>query len=324
MAEPIDSRVAVYIDFDNIVISQYDNLHGRGSFMKERARTGAGKTADRLEQATVNIGAVLDYASSFGPVAISRAYADWAAPANNRYQKQLVERAVDLVQLFNTSGTKNGADIRLAIDVVEDLFRLQDVTHIVIVAGDSDYIPLAQRARRLGRTVIGIGVTGSTSGAFQSAVDEFSYYSDLPDTTPDVPDANADSGEHSVDPDAVIAPTIADAAVYVDEKELAVAPTVTSRRAKAPATKAVAPASVADPKKVARSLLVKALRVSPTSDDGWVVASALKQQMKRLDASFDEKKIGFKSFTDFVKTLNSQVELREDGQARSVRLRDRA
>jgi len=313
MAEPIDSRVAVYIDFDNIVISQYDNVHGRGSFMKERARTGAGKTAARLEEATVNIGAVLDYASSFGPVAISRAYADWAAPANNRYQKQLVERAVDLVQLFNTSGTKNGADIRLAIDVVEDLFRLQDVTHIVIVAGDSDYIPLAQRARRLGRTVIGIGVTGSTSGAFQSAVDEFSYYSDLPDTTPDLPDSPAEIEEE-------VAETIPQDA---DEVAAAV-PAVSSRRAKAPATKAAtAPANTADPKKAARALLLKALRVSPTSDDGWVVASALKQQMKRLDASFDEKKIGFKSFTDFVKTLNSQVELKEDGQARSLRLRDR-
>lgn len=332
MAESIDTRVAVYIDFDNIVISQYDNVHGRGSFMKERARTGAGKTADRLEEATVNIGAVLDYASSFGPVAISRAYADWAAPANNRYQKQLVERAVDLVQLFNTSGTKNGADIRLAIDVVEDLFRLQDVTHIVIVAGDSDYIPLAQRARRLGRTVIGIGVTGSTSGAFQSAVDEFSYYSDLPDTTPDAPDVVSDGGEDDDEPAAGAAaasgPAAAkDASVAAEALPAdapAVAPAATTRRAKAPATKAAAaPPPAADPKKAARALLIKALRVSPTSDDGWVVASALKQQMKRLDASFDEKKIGFKSFTDFVKTSNAQVELREDGQARSVRLRDR-
>ena len=109
MAEQTDPRVAVYIDFDNIVISQYDAVHGRGAFMKERARTGAGKTQERLREATVDIGAVLDFASSFGEVAISRAYADWAAPANNRYQKQLVDRAVDLVQLFNTAGTKNGA-----------------------------------------------------------------------------------------------------------------------------------------------------------------------------------------------------------------------
>ena len=275
MADPTETRVAVYIDFDNIVISQYDAVHGRGAFIKEKARGAAGKTGDRLQEATVNIGAVLDFASSFGAVAISRAYADWAAPANTRYQKQLVDRAVDLVQLFNTSGTKNGADIRLAIDVVEDLFRLRDITHIVIVAGDSDYIPLAQSARRLGRTVIGIGVQGSTSAAFKNACDEFSYYGDLVDDEP-APPATAEP---------------------------------------------VAP----DPKRDAVELMVRALRVRRGDDnvDGWVAASGLKQQMKRLDAGYDEKKIGYKSFTDFVKAQAAVAELQEDGQARRVRLKDR-
>lgn len=283
MAEQSDPRVGVYIDFDNIVISQYDHVHGRGSFIKEKARGATGKTLDRLQEATVDIGAVLDFASSFGAVAISRAYADWAAPANNRYQKQLIDRAVDLVQLFNTAGTKNGADIRLAIDVVEDLFRLDDITHVVIVAGDSDYIPLAQRARRLGRVVVGIGVTGSTSAAFKSACDEFSYYEDLLDET----DAPAPA------PSSVATPT-------EDTPE-------------------------PDPARAAADLVVRALRVTRRDDnvDGWVAASAVKQQMKRLDASFDEKKLGFKSFTDFVKSVGS-VELQEDGQARRMRLTGRA
>ena len=284
MPEQSDPRVGVYIDFDNIVISQYDHVHGRGSFMKEKARSATGKTVERLQQATVDIGAVLDFASSFGAVAISRAYADWAAPANNRYQKQLIDRAVDLVQLFNTAGTKNGADIRLAIDVVEDLFRLDDVTHVVIVAGDSDYIPLAQRARRLGRVVVGVGVTGSTSAAFKSACDEFSYYEDL-----------------------------------IDESD-APAPVSTSASPEAPA----ADTPDADPQRTAGELLVRALRVARTDDnvDGWVAASTVKQQMKRLDASFDEKKLGFKSYTDFVKS-GKGVELQEDGQARRVRLKGR-
>ncbi len=276
MAELTETRVAVYIDFDNIVISQYDAVHGRGAFIKEKARAATGKSVERLEAAMVNIGAVLDYASSFGPVAIGRAYADWAAPANTRYQKQLVERAVDLVQLFTTSGTKNGADIRLAIDVVEDLFRLRDITHIVIVAGDSDYIPLAQSARRLGRTVIGIGVQGSTSAAFKNACDEFSYYHDL-----------------------------------LDEQPESSSPT--------PASEPVA----VDPKSEAREILRRALRVRRGDDnvDGWVAASGLKQQMKRLDAGFDEKKIGYKSFTEFVKAQADIAELQEDGQARRVRLK---
>ena len=304
MAEQLDPRVAVYIDFDNIVISQYDHVFGRSSFMKDKARNAAGKTAEKLQQATVDIGAVLDFASSFGAVAISRAYADWAAPANTRYQKQLIDRAVDLVQLFNTAGTKNGADIRLAIDVVEDLFRLEDITHVVIVAGDSDYIPLAQRARRMGRVVVGIGVTGSTSAAFKSACDEFSYYEDLVDTPPPVIEAER--------------PATAPATATEETTEPAPVVAKTRRRASAPATIEQAPP---DPRKDAADLLVRALRVTRPGDlDEWVEASALKRQIKRLDASFDEKRIGFKSFTDFLKSVGA-VEVRQDGQIRSVRLR---
>lgn len=279
MAEPTDPRVAVYIDFDNIVISQFDQVHGRGSFMKQKARTATAKVADALTEATVNIGAVLDFSSSFGTVAISRAYADWSAPVNTRYQKQLVERAVDLVQMFPTSGTKNGADIRLSIDVVEELFRLPDITHVVIVAGDSDYIPLAQAVRRLGREVIGIGVLGSTSLAFKNACDEFSFYHDLPDVAEAPPEPST--------PDAV--------------------------------------EPIVDPQRDATALLVRALRVGRTRDDvdEWVLASALKQQMKRLESSFDEKTLGFKSFTAFVKSRDAVAELHEEDQARRVRARDR-
>ena len=36
-------------------------------------------------------------------------------------------------------------------DATAKAFRLTDLTHIVIAAGDSDYIALAQRSKRLGR-----------------------------------------------------------------------------------------------------------------------------------------------------------------------------
>jgi hypothetical protein len=39
MSEPGDGRVAVYIDFDNIIISRYDQVHGRGSFMRDRPKS---------------------------------------------------------------------------------------------------------------------------------------------------------------------------------------------------------------------------------------------------------------------------------------------
>src|SRR3954464_7910347 len=97
MTDSSATRVAVYFDFDNIVISRYDQVHGRGTFQKDRAK---GLDKERLQVATVDLGAIMDFASSFGTLVLTRAYADWSADVNARYHRQLVARAVDLVQLF--------------------------------------------------------------------------------------------------------------------------------------------------------------------------------------------------------------------------------
>src|SRR5579862_8247337 len=192
MNDPGGTRVAVYIDFDNIVISRYDQVHGRGQFLRDKVRgfdkadgSADPELAEKVTRATVDVGAVIDFASSFGTLVLTRAYADWSAPVNADYRGQLVSRAVDLVQLFPAAAyAKNGADIRLAVDAVEDMFRLPDLTHVVIVAGDSDYIALAQRCRRLGRYVVGVGVAGSTSRSLGAACDELVTYDALPGITP--------------------------------------------------------------------------------------------------------------------------------------------
>src|ERR1700757_3866129 len=187
MADLGEGRVAVYLDFHNIVISRYDQVNGRSSFQKDKAK-GLDKYADKLARATVDVGAIIDFASSFGTLVLTRAYADWSADVNTGYREQLVARAVDLVQLFPAAAYgKNGADIRLAVDTVEDMFRLPDLTHVVIVAGDSDYIPLAQRCKRLGRYVVGVGVAGSSSRALAAAWDEVLVYDALPRGPADEP-----------------------------------------------------------------------------------------------------------------------------------------
>ncbi|MGO2362601.1 MAG: NYN domain-containing protein, partial [Brachybacterium tyrofermentans] len=185
MAELSDPRVAVYLDFDNIVMSWYDRVHGRNAYGRDRQRIAEDPTepeiAERLAKATVDVGAIIDYAASFGSLMLTRAYADWSSPVNAEYRSQLVARAVDLVQLFPAAAyAKNGADIRLAVDAVEDMFRIPDLTHVVIVAGDSDFVPLAQRCRRLGRYVIAMGVAGSTAKSLAAACDEFEAYDNLP------------------------------------------------------------------------------------------------------------------------------------------------
>src|ERR1700751_4583124 len=180
MADLGEGRVAVYLDFDNIVISRYDQVNGRSSFQRDKGK-GLDKQQDRLARATVDVGAIIDFASSFGTLVLTRAYADWSADVNTGYREQLVGRAVDLVQLFPAAAYgKNPADIRLAVDAVEDMFRLPDLTHVVIVGGDSAYIALAQRCKRLGRYVVGIGVAGESSRSLAAACDEFVTYDALP------------------------------------------------------------------------------------------------------------------------------------------------
>lgn len=294
-----DARVAVYVDFDNMVISRYDAVHGPGRWRKDDARDHTPAEADnevsrRLIEAEVDLGAIIDYASSFGTVALTRAYADWSVPANAAYKRQLIDRAVDLVQLFATSGTKNGADIRLSIDAVDDLFQHADITHVVVVGGDSDYIALAQRCKRMGRYVIGIGVTGSTSRALVAACDDFSSYGDLPG----VSEVTAPS-EDEPEPEAPSKPAAKKAAAKRTRKS--------AQPKEAPAT----------------TLLRRAIQIgAEKSDDGWQHSSSLKSQMQRLDSTFKEKSLGFSSFRAFVESHDDLVEtkLLDNGQL-AVRLR---
>ena len=315
MPESIDTRVAVYIDFDNIVVSRYNQRHGARRFSTDGARNfgpdSAGVVGTRLREATVDFGAVLDYASSFGPIVISRAYADWSAKANASYQKQLIDRAVDLTQLFpTTQAMKNGADIRLAVDVVEDLFRLDDLTHVVIVAGDSDYIALAQRCKRLGRYVVGIGVAGATSRSLVAACDEFQDYDDLPGLVSSSDEDRAAAG----DPPGEAAIPVSTPPTKATRKHAA------AENSKTTVAEDDVPIKLSP--KAATNLLIRALRLGiPKSDSEWMPSSEVKNQMRRMDPAFNESALGYKTFTDFVKSRNGQVEMDDGGANNSRRIR---
>ena len=330
MAEATDARVAVYLDFDNIVISWYDRVHGRNAYGKDRQRITENpsdpEVTERLARAMIEVGAIIDYAASFGTLVLTRAYADWSSPVNAVYRSQLVARAVDLVQLFPAAAyAKNGADIRLAVDAVEDMFRLPDLTHVVIVAGDSDYVPLAQRCKRLGRYVIGVGVAGSTAKSLAAACDEFEAYDSLPGVVRPTKTAPP--------------PAAVEVAEVVEPAEPVAEPAVKTRsRAQSKTAKAKAPAAATAPPKVeeqgeatteqgeATELLQRALRLGHDKADAdeWLHSSAVKTHMRRMDPSFSEKALGYRSFSDFLKSREDIAELEETGHERLVRLREPA
>ena len=329
MTEPNDARVGLYIDFDNIVISRYQQLHGRNAFQRDGIRDFNKKSPDadpeiaaRLAAATVDFNAIIDFAASFGTLVVNRAYADWSVPVNASYQRQLMSRAVDLTQLFTTTtrGTKNGADIRLAVDVVEDLFRLPDLTHVIIIAGDSDYIALAQKSKRLGRFVVGIGVAGSTSTSLAAACDEFEDYDSLPgigNGTATIAAVEAPKSRRAASEPATTAPV----EIPSPARRLTTIP-MFSHTEDAQYDEPEAGDDI-DPQILATELLVRALQIGHAKGDAdeWLNTGTIKNQMRRMDPSFNEKPLGFRSFTDFLSSRSDQAELKEDGPHRLIRLR---
>ncbi|PPF79157.1 hypothetical protein C5B96_13350 [Subtercola sp. Z020] len=354
MTEPIDARVGLYIDFDNIVISRYQQLHGRSAFQRDNIRNfdRSSRDADpdvaaRLAAATVDFNAIIDFAASFGTMVVNRAYADWSVPVNASYQRQLMSRAVDLTQLFTTTtrGTKNGADIRLAVDVVEDLFRLPDLTHVIIVAGDSDYIALAQKSKRLGRFVVGIGVAGSTSTSLAAACDEFEDYDSLPGiekvngTDRGGADAAGSAGRSGAGAAQAAgagaaasgSSTLPPRGTERPDAQPQKAPGRSRRVTTIPMFSHVEdtpfdePETLADidPQTVATELLVRALQIGHAKGDAdeWLNTGTVKNQMRRMDPSFNEKPLGYRSFSDFLSSRSDVAELEEEGPQRLIRLR---
>ncbi len=87
-------RVAVYLDFDNVVISRYDQrprraARGVGTTPRQPRRHGRLDRPDRREargRPPSTSARSSTTPPSFGTVALTRAYADWSVPANAAYR----------------------------------------------------------------------------------------------------------------------------------------------------------------------------------------------------------------------------------------------
>lgn len=160
MQDVANSKIAVFIDFENVALS-------------------ADKQFDDFD-----LGLILKAVQKRGRVTIKRAYGDWSRLS--RYRDALRENAVELVQLYSypqQQGGKNRADIRLVIDVMECLFTLEYIDTIVIVSGDSDFSSLMSKSREYGKYTIGVGVKASTSDLLTKSCDEFLFYDELLETS---------------------------------------------------------------------------------------------------------------------------------------------
>ena len=150
MNSPTERRIALFIDFENLV-------------------TNTGITASNFD-----LQPALDRLLEKGKVIFRRAYCDWSRFKDAK--SHLHEFDVELVDVPpSTRAGKNSADMRLVIDALELCYAREHINTFVIASGDSDFCPLAYKLRENDRFVIGLAVKEATSPFFVKACDEFIY-----------------------------------------------------------------------------------------------------------------------------------------------------
>jgi hypothetical protein len=257
--------VAIYWDFENIHASLVDHVHGTGTYRQSRFSP---------QEPVVNVAALMEFCASFGSVAINRAYGNWQWFA--RYREALLHNAVELIQLFPPgAAAKNGADIKLCLDATEDMIRFPHVTTIVIIGADSDFLPVSQKIKAAGRTLVGVGIEVATNKHWAHSCHEFRYYERLVADEEAQPEAESEEAESSVPvrPDAI-------------------------------------------------DLIRRAItRLAANKGEPWVLKSAIRPMVLRLDPTFDEKSYGSATFSALLKQYDSVLEVRKGQHDQEYRIR---
>jgi len=212
----------------------------------------------------VDVEALMEFAASLGSVAINRAYGNWQWFA--KYREVLLHNAVDLIQLFPPgSSAKNGADIKLCLDATEDIIRFPHITTILIIGGDSDFLPVSQKIKAAGKTLVGVGCESSTNKHWAHSCHEFRYYEKLEVARVDSP---SEQGEESDD----VKPTPPDAVDLI-------------RRAIARLS-----ANKGDPWVLKAAIRPMVKRLDPTFDEKTYGATTFAELLKRHATVFEVRK----------------------------------
>jgi uncharacterized protein (TIGR00288 family) len=155
ITETRSTRIAVFIDFDNVEIGVKSTIGGQ-----------------------FDIGLVLEAIKERGEIVTKIAYSDWKRVGD--YSRLLTQHAIRMVQRNMTpGGDKNGADITMALDALEMCFTHDHINAFVIVGGDSDFISLVEKLKQYGRKVIVVGGRQFTSVTMQRNCHEFIAYENL-------------------------------------------------------------------------------------------------------------------------------------------------
>ena len=161
---------------------------------------------------TPNVSALKEEVGNHGRVVVAKAYADWVSRAPElRGASQFTNDPpalyaagiepvyvptrlppVGAVDSYRTARIKNSVDVKMTADCIECAHSYSNIGTYVLVSGDSDFIHVINTLRAMGKKVIIIGVSWSTSRRLADQVDGLILYDmDVDPATPPEPAPSA-------------------------------------------------------------------------------------------------------------------------------------
>jgi uncharacterized LabA/DUF88 family protein len=309
MATPPENvSMALFCDFENVALGVRDAKYEKFDISK-----------------------VLERLLLKGSIVVKKAYCDW--DRYREFKAPMHEASFELIEIphVRQSG-KNSADIRMVVDALDLCYTKGHVNTFVIISGDSDFSPLVSKLRENNKTVIGVGVKGSTSDLLTANCDEFIFYDDLvreprrrQSRTSTAAGNGAGRGQAAQPVAARVEPPPVDA-----EAEAGVAAAAKKRPARRRKPGADAPASnasdtpiaaevtdtvsnaIAEPlaalgseerrRQDAIDLVVETVEalITERGDDDKIWGSMVKQTLKRRRPGFAEGYYGYRSFNELL------------------------
>ena len=162
-----------------------------------------------------NVSALKEEVSNYGRVVVAKAYADWvtrspelrgasqftndppalyAAGIEPVYVPTRLPSAGTPPYSNRTTRVKNSVDVKMTADCIECAHAYSNIGTFVLVSGDSDFIHVVNTLRTMGKKVIIIGVSWSTSRRLADQVDGLILYdTDVDPITPTEPTSQENS-----------------------------------------------------------------------------------------------------------------------------------
>jgi uncharacterized LabA/DUF88 family protein len=234
---------------------------------------------------TPNVSALKEEVSNYGRVVVAKAYADWvtrapelrgasqftidppalyAAGIEPVYVPTRLPQTGTSADPTRTSRVKNSVDVKMTADCIECAHSHSNINTYVLVSGDSDFIHVVNALRAMGKRVIIIGVSWSTSRRLADQVDGLILYDvDVDPVTPAESAAPVGNGRA---PSRLASP---------------------AARQQLPEVIRVIEDIVRSERQAGRSTLL----------------TSLKQRVMRRIPGFDEKKMGFSGFKKLVQRV---------------------